>query len=359
MLSGASGRTERATYSGAGERESFLRRVIGQLAAARPQFAGGGRPVRVGHLLRKSPVFFLSLLLISFSLLPSPAEAKKLRVVTTLSDFASLASTIGGDRVEAEAIAKGYQDPHFVEPKPSFILKLHDADMLVVAGLELEIGYLPPLLDQARNEKIRPTGAGYLDASVGCDILDRPTGLVTRAMGDVHPYGNPHYWLDPQNGRVIARAIAAKLTGLDPAGAATYARNVADFEARLTAAEARWTARLAPFKGTKVVTYHASWPNFAKAFHLDVVGYLEPKPGIPPTPQHKLEIINLMNAERVPLILMEVYFDRKDPDFVASKTGAAVVVISPSVGGEPGAKDYLSLFDVDVEKIASALEKRK
>jgi len=300
---------------------------------------------------------FLSLALV-VTLAPA-AEAKKLKVVTTLSDFASLAQTIGGNRVEAESIAKGYQDPHFVEPKPSFILKLHDADMLVVAGLELEIGYLPPLLDQARNERIRPTGAGYLDASVGCDILDRPTGLVTRAMGDVHPYGNPHFWLDPNNGRVIARAIAAKLTALDPQGAPEYAKNLADFEGKLTAAEARWTARLAPFKGTKIVTYHASWPNFAKAFSLDIVGFLEPKPGIPPTPQHKLEIINLMNAEKVPLILMEVYFDKKDPDFVASKTGATVVVIPPSVGGVPAAKDYLSLFDVDVDRIATALEKRK
>jgi ABC-type Zn uptake system ZnuABC Zn-binding protein ZnuA len=314
-----------------------------------------------GHLPRKSSAFSFSLLLTCSSLLlfESPAEAKKLKVATTLSDFASLAQTVGGDRVEAESIARGYQDPHFVEPKPSFILKLHDADMLIVAGLELEIGYLPPLLDQARNEKIRPTGAGYLDASVGCDILDKPTGQVTRAMGDVHPYGNPHYWLDPNNGRVIARAIAAKLAVLDPPGAATYARNLADFETKLKAAEARWTARLAPFKGTKIVTYHSSWPNFAKAFSLDVVGFLEPKPGIPPSPQHKLEIINLMREQKVPLILMEVYFDKKDPDFVASKTGATVVVIPPSVGGEPAAKDYLSLFDVDVEKIASALEKKK
>ncbi|HSB62707.1 MAG TPA: metal ABC transporter substrate-binding protein [Thermoanaerobaculia bacterium] len=298
---------------------------------------------------------------VSFSslLFSSPAEAKKLKVVTTLSDFASLAQTIGGERVEAESLARGYQDPHFVEPKPSFVLKLHGADLLIVAGLELEIGYLPPLLDQSRNEKIRPTGPGYLDASVGCEILDKPAGQVTRAMGDVHPYGNPHFWLDPKNGLVITRAIAAKLTSLDPAGAETYAKNLADFETKLRAAEVRWTTRLAPFKGTKIVTYHSSWPNFAKAFGLDVVGFLEPKPGIPPTPQHKLEIINLMKAEKVPLILMEVYFDRKDPDFVASKTGAQVVAMPPSVGGEPAAKDYLALFDVDVEKIVSALEKRK
>jgi ABC-type Zn uptake system ZnuABC Zn-binding protein ZnuA len=287
---------------------------------------------------------------------PHPAAAaKKLKVVTTLSDFASLAETVGGDRVEALSLAKGYQDPHFVEPKPSFILKLHDADLLIVAGLELEIGYLPPLLDQARNDAIRPTGKGFLDASVGCDILERPTGQVTRAMGDVHPYGNPHYWLDPANGRVIARAIATKLAALDPDGKPVFERNLAGFEARLAEAEGRWSKTLAPFAGAKVVTYHSSWPNFAKYFQLDVVGYLEPKPGIPPTPQHKLEIINLMLEKKVPLILMEVYFDRKDPDFVASKTGAKVVMIPPSVGGVPEAKDYLSLFDVDVGAIARAL----
>jgi zinc/manganese transport system substrate-binding protein len=291
-----------------------------------------------------------------FSLLATPALAAKVKVVTTLSDFASLAETVGGDRVDSHALAKGYQDPHFVEPKPSFILKLHDADLLIVAGLELEIGYLPPLLDQARNEKIRPNGKGYLDASTGCEILERPTTAVTRAMGDVHPYGNPHYWLDPSNGRVIARAIAAKLGEIDPSGKEVYAKNLAAFEARLTEAEARWARRLGAYAGTKVVTYHASWPNFARYFKLDVVGFLEPKPGIPPTPQHKLEIINLMIDKKVPIILMEVYFDRKDPDFVASKTGAKVVVLPPSVGGEPEAKDYISLFDTNVEKIAKALD---
>jgi zinc/manganese transport system substrate-binding protein len=193
------------------------------------------------HFLRSSLVVPLSLFF--FLLLASPPAhaAGKLKVVTTLSDLASLAQTIGGDRVDAESIAKGYQDPHFVEPKPSFILKLHAADLLIVAGLELEIGYLPPLLDQARNDVIRPSGKAYLDASIGCEILEKPTTQVTRAMGDVHPYGNPHYWLDPNNGRVIAQAIAAKLSELDPAGAAVYRRNLADFEARLAEAEARWT----------------------------------------------------------------------------------------------------------------------
>jgi len=301
------------------------------------------------------------LLLIAASLGPArpAAAARKVKVVTTLADFASLAETIGGERVETMSLAKGYQDPHFVEPKPSFVLKLHDADLLIVAGLELEIGYLPPLLDQSRNEAVRPNGKGYLDASVGCDIMEKPTEKVTRAMGDVHPYGNPHYWLDPENGRVIARAIAAKLEALDPAGAETYRKNLQAFEARLTEAEARWARAMAPYAGAKVVTYHRSWPNFAKAFKLDVVGYLEPKPGIPPTPQHKLEIINLMISQKVPIIVMEVYFDEKDPNFVASKTGARVVIIPPSVGGVPAAKDYISLFDTDVDQLVKALSAAK
>ena len=305
------------------------------------------------------PLLALLLLAASVASGPPAPAARKLKVVTTLSDLASLAETVGGDRVEALSLAKGYQDPHFVEPKPSFILKLHEADLLVVAGLELEIGYLPPLLDQARNDLIRPNGRGYLDASAGCEILEKPTEKVTRAMGDVHPAGNPHYWLDPQNGRVIARAVAAKLAALDPAGADAYRKNLAAFEARLTEGEARWAKAMAPHAGTKVVTYHRSWPNFAKAFGLDVVGYLEPKPGIPPTPQHKLEIVNLMAAQKVPLILMEVYFDEKDPNFVASKTGAKVVVLPPSVGGVPEAKDYVALFDTNVDLLVKALAGRK
>src|SRR5450759_91354 len=157
--------------------------------------------------IRRTEIAIRLLLAASLGFARPAAAAKKVKVVTTLADFASLAETIGGDRIEATSLAKGYQDPHFVEPKPSFILKLHEADLLIVAGLELEIGYLPPLLDQARNERIRPTGPGYLDASVGCEILERPTAAVTRAMGDVHPYGNPHFWLDPQTASVDDRTI--------------------------------------------------------------------------------------------------------------------------------------------------------
>jgi zinc/manganese transport system substrate-binding protein len=278
------------------------------------------------------------------------------RVVTTLQDFASIADSIGGSRVETFALAKGYQDPHFVDAKPSFILKLSRADMLVVAGLELEIGYLPPLLDQSRNDKIRPNGPGYLDASTGCDILQRPTQQVTRAMGDVHPYGNPHYWTDPDNGRVIARSIAAKLSEVDPAGKAAYQKGLADFEAKLSQKEKEWDAKMAPFSGTKVVTFHDSWPNFVKHFKLAVAGHVEPKPGIPPSPTHTLEIINLITTGNIRAILMEPYFDSKTPKYIADKTGAKLLVFYPSVGGTPEIRDYFGLFDQNVNAFVNAMK---
>jgi zinc/manganese transport system substrate-binding protein len=302
----------------------------------------------------KKALFLAALVLVS----ARPAFGV-VKVVSSIQDFASIADSVGGKRVETFALSRGYQDPHFVEPKPSFILKLSRADLLIVAGLELEVGYLPPLLDQSRNGKIRPGSPGHLDASVGCDILERPTGVVTRAMGDVHPFGNPHYWLDPSNGRVIARAIAAKLSEIDPAGAAEYKSNLASFETTLASADKRWVAMLGPYTGTEVVTYHNSWPNFLKHFGLKAAGYIEPKPGIPPSPSHTVELINLMIAKKVPVILMEPYFDERTPRAVAQKTGATLLRFIPSVGGVPEAKDYIALFDYDVKLLADALAAKK
>ncbi len=284
----------------------------------------------------------------------APAAAK-VRIVSTLDDFSSIAQGIGGDLVETEALAKGYQDPHFVDAKPSFILKLSRADLLIVAGLELEIGYLPPLIDQSRNQKIHPGNPGYLDVSNGCDILQRPTAQVTRAMGDVHPFGNPHYWLDPDNGRIIAGSIAAKLSEIDPANRAAYEKGLAAFDAKLTAKEAEWKAKMAPFAGAEIVTFHNSWPNFAKHFGLNVAGQIEPKPGIPPSPSHTLEIINLIATDKIKAILVEPYFDTKTPKYIAGKTGTTVLVFYPSVGGIPEIKDYFSLFDTDINMLVKAL----
>jgi zinc/manganese transport system substrate-binding protein len=299
------------------------------------------------------------LMILAFLALAARPALATVHIVTSIQDFASIADSVGGKRVETFALSRGYQDPHFVEPKPSFILKLSRADLLIVAGLELEIGYLPPLLDQSRNEKIRPGAAGYLDASIGCDILERPTAVVTRAMGDVHPFGNPHYWLDPNNGRIIARAIEAKLSALDPAGASEYKANLAAFDAKVAEAEKRWDAMLGPYAGTELVTYHNSWPNFLKRFGLKAAGYIEPKPGIPPTPSHTVEIINMMREKKIPVIVMEPYFDDKTPRAVAEKTGAKLLRFIPSVGGVPEAKDYISLFDYDVKLLADALAAQK
>ena len=308
--------------------------------------------------MKKTLLSTLSALFALFALGATPAFGV-VRVVTSIQDLASITESVGGKRVEAFALSRGYQDPHFVDPKPSLIVKLSRADLLVVAGLDLEVGYLPPLLDQSRNAKVRPGAAGYLDASAGCEILERPSGVVTRAMGDVHPFGNPHYWLDPGNGRRIARAIAAKLTALDAAGAAEYKANLAAFEAKLTEGEKRWDAMLGPYAGREVVTYHNSWPNFLKRFRLKAAGYVEPKPGIPPSPSHTVELINLMRQKKVAVILMEPYFDERTPKSIAEKTGATLLRFAPSVGAVPQAKDYVALFDYDVKLLTDALAGKK
>jgi ABC-type Zn uptake system ZnuABC Zn-binding protein ZnuA len=258
-----------------------------------------------------------------------------------------------------EAIARGYQDPHYVEPKPSFLLKLQKADLLILVGLQLELGWLPPLINQSRNPKIQVGGPGYLDASTTCEVLEIPTGQVTRAMGDVHPQGNPHYWLDPENGRRIAKSIQEKLSQMQPADTAYFVQRLADFDRRLREAEKRWEAQMAPYRGRKVVTYHRSWANFVRRFAVEVVDYVEPKPGIPPTPAHTLELIGLMKRENIKLILVEPYFDLRTPQSIARQTGAEVVVLLPSVGGAKEVTDYFQLFDHNIGALTSAVGRVK
>jgi zinc/manganese transport system substrate-binding protein len=284
-----------------------------------------------------------------------PASAA-LKVVTTTADLGALAKEVGGDKVQVDAFAKGYQDPHFVEPKPSFILLANKADLLLVVGRELEIGWLPPIMTSSRNAKIQAGAPGYLDASSNVKILEIPTGQITRAMGDVHPAGNPHYWLDPGNGRKIAAAIRDKFSELSPADKAYFAQRYSDFDKRLADAEKKWDAMMAPYKGTKIVTYHRSWPNFVERFGLDVIGYVEPKPGIPPSPSHTLELIEEMKRQNVKVILVEPYFDLKTPQSIANQVGGKVLVLAPSVGGTKEATDYITLFDYDVNTLATALK---
>ena len=281
----------------------------------------------------------------------------KANVMATTEDLASIGREIGGDKITIESIAKGYQDPHFVEAKPSFILKLQKADLLIVVGRELEIGWLPPLIQQSRNAKIQVGAQGYLDASLGAAILDIPSGNITRAMGDVHPLGNPHYWMDPENGKRIAKQIADKLSELRPNDSAFFQTQLASFTSRLDAAEKRWLAQMAPYKGTKAVTYHRAFPNFAERFGLDIVGYVEPRPGIPPTPQHTLDLMNEMKRQNIKLVLVEPYFDMKTPMAIGRETGAQVLVVPPSVGGTKDVPDYFKLFDYDIGLLVDAIKK--
>jgi zinc/manganese transport system substrate-binding protein len=299
----------------------------------------------------------LKLILLFLLALPVGAFAQgKLNIVSTTEDLGSLAREVGGDRVSVTALARGYQDPHFVDPKPSFILAMSKADMLIVVGRELEIGWLPPLLTSSRNSKIQTGGNGYLDASLNVKILEIPTGQITRAMGDVHPLGNPHYWLEPGNGRRIAQAIRDKLSQLSPTNASYFAQRYSDFDSRLAAGEKRWDAIMAPYKGTKIVTFHRSWPNFMERWGLDVIGYVEPKPGIPPTPQHTIEVIDGMKSQGAKLIIVEPYFDLKTPQAIANQVGGKVLVLAPSVGGAKEATDYIQLFEYDVNQLAVALK---
>lgn len=294
-----------------------------------------------------------SFLTAALCLTPSPAPAK-IQVVTTTEDLAALTREVGGEHVDVQSIAKGYQDPHFVEAKPSYLLKLKRADLFVQVGLELEVGWATSLLTNARNTNILPGNQGFLDASVGCEILEK--GLsVDRSLGDVHPLGNPHYWLDPANGLTIARTIAQRMAQIDSAHAGDYEANLTKFEQRLGRKTKEWTILATPLKDLRVVTYHNSWPNFAKRFGLRVVNFVEPRPGIPPSPAHVQALETQIVREKTALIMIEPYFDDKLPQKIAQETGARLIILPPSVGAETNIKTYFDLFDHDLNLILNAI----
>jgi ABC-type Zn uptake system ZnuABC Zn-binding protein ZnuA len=279
----------------------------------------------------------------------------KIRVVTTTMDLAALAEAIGGDRVEVESLLKGYQDPHAVEVRPSYMLKLNKADLFVKVGLDLEI-WSQLLVEGSRNPRIFPGAPGYVDASQGVDLLEIPNTRVDRSFGDIHLFGNPHYWLDPLNGKIILENILAGLTRVSPSDAAYFRKNKEAYASQIDKAMARWLKQMEPYRGVKVVTYHNSWPNFVKRFGLNVVGYLEPKPGIPPSPSHLAQLVSRMRQEGVRVIIKEPYFPDAAPRLVAEQTGARVVVLSPSVGAVERANDYIALFDSNIGKLIDAFQ---
>ncbi len=277
----------------------------------------------------------------------------KVRVVTTLTDLKSITELIGGDKVDVFAIATGFQNPHFVDPKPSYILKLSKADMFVTVGLDLEIGWVPPLLNSARNANILKGGSGYVDASVNVPLQQVPSS-VNRGEGDIHIYGNPHYWLDPEIGKIIARNICEGLVRLDGANEVYYRDNLKKFDERIDAKVGEWIAQMTPFKGTKVIAYHNEWVYFEQRFGLKIVDFLEPKPGIPPTPSQLAKVIGEMKREKIQVIITSPYFKTESADLVARNVGGKVVTLATSVGADDSIKTYFDLFDYNVKKMVEA-----
>jgi len=321
---------------------------------------------------------------------PLEGAAAPLEVFATVTDLADLARVVGGEQVAVSAMARGREDAHFLEAKPSFVKELSKADLFLQVGMDLELGYVPLLLQNARNERVLPGNPGLLDASSAVTPLDVPAGVVDRSMGDVHPYGNPHYLLDPLNGLKVARLIADRLAQLRPEARAYFEERYAAFRARLgdalvgvelaakyeaeklarldelgkldeflaaqgdTAKLGGWLAQARGLRGTKVVGDHPLWPYFVRRFGLDVIGHLEPKPGIPPTTAHLGQIVARMKEQQVRVILSAVYYDPRHAALVAGATGARVAALAHQVGAREGAGDYLGMIDYNLREVVRA-----
>lgn len=319
------------------------------------------------------------------------SASAKLNVLTTTPDLASIAMEVGGNRVSVSSIIVGARDPHRIEAKPSFMSRAAGADLFIAVGLELEIAYEMPIIDGSRNGRIRPGARGHVYAAEWVKPLDVPTGTVSRAQGDIHPFGNPHIWLDPYNGRTIALRLAEKMGSLDRQNATFFAANAKDFaerldkamfgatlverfggsalwqwenagdlESSLTAKGALsqlggWAGKMARFRGSQIITYHRSFVYFTRRFDLKVADELEPKPGIDPAPGHIAGIIRLVQSQGIKAIVQEPFYSTRNGKFVESRTGAKLVVVPGSVGHDPAARDYISLIDTLVDRISSAL----
>ena len=294
-------------------------------------------------------------LTVLFSTALAISASGKLNVVATLPDYGALAREIGGDKVDVTVMAKPTEDPHFVDARPSFVVQLRTADVLIEGGAELEIGWLPPLLQNARNPKLELGKPGRVVASQGVRLMNVPTN-VTRAAGDVHALGNPHFMTDPIIAKAVAQHIAQSFSAVDAANAGVYDANYKKFEATINAKLQQWGAAMLPFKGRNVVAYHDSWVYFAHRFGLNIDIFLEPKPGIPPSPSHLVEVIAQMKAQKIKAIIVEPFHDRKIAEKVASATGAKVVDFAQFPGGIPGTDTYTKLIDALVSRLAAALK---
>ena len=319
------------------------------------------------------------------------AHGQTLKVCATVPELGSLVQEIGGDQVEVTVFAKGTEDPHFVVPKPSFIKALSQCDAYVQTGFDLEVGWAPPLLFNSRNARVQTGGQGHIDASVVVAPLEVPTITVDRSMGDVHPLGNPHYLLSPLNGLRVAGLLRDRLSALRPGSGQAFAQRYQDFRRRLGIAmvgEALfntydfeklallaergrlgqfldsqnqasllggWLGLMQPYSGENVVADHNAWPYFAQFFGLNLVQFLEPLPGIPPTTSHLQSVIELMRAREIKVVLAVAYYDPRYAEFVASNTGAAVVHMADQVTARPGTEQYLDMIDYNVTQLSAAL----
>ncbi len=319
------------------------------------------------------------------------AQETPLRVLATLPDLGSIAEAVGGDRVKVSVMVKGGEDPHFVEARPSFIKELSQADVFLQSGLDLESGYAPLLLKNARNEKVLPGSSGFIDASRAIEPLQVPAGEVDRSMGDVHPGGNPHYWLDPLNGVRVARLLAESFGKLRPGDRDFFEQRAAAFAGEIHAAlvgpalarrfDAEklallyehgklleflrqqgvaeplegWLGALAPYRGARVADDHDMWPYFTRRFGLTVVAHMEPKPGIPPTTSHLGFVVETMKREGARLILSSPYYDPRHARFLAQATGARIVPLAHLTGSRPGTDSYVRMIDYNVRELARAL----
>lgn len=281
----------------------------------------------------------------------------KVKVVTTIPDLAQITKEIGGDKVETSYMCKGTQDPHFVDPRPSFVVLLNQADLLIYVGAQLEVGWLPPLIRQARNTKIQPLKPGHLNGSSVVKLLEVQK-QVDRAQGDIHPVGNPHWWLDPYNGIRVAEEIARRLKTIDPSNGSYYENNLKGFVDRLRRKIKEWEAMLIPYKGTRLVMYHKSWVYFNRWAQFEEAGFIEPKPGIPPSASHIGELIKTLKGSGVKLVISESYYPSRTAELVAQKLNAKYIQLPSMVGGRPEIKTYMQLIEAIVTDIVNGLKNR-
>jgi len=307
----------------------------------------------------KRMLVWLIVALVALMLAIAPGAARKLRVVATTNDLKWAVEQIGGKNVEVVALMHPLQNPHTVQPRPSFIVQLNRADLLVRIGLDYEEPWLPPLVEESRNPKIRRGGVGDVDASIGIPLLEIPQGRVTREQGEVHIFGNPHYWLDPENMKIIARNIANGLRRIDPANADEYERNLKRLERMMDDLLDETLKLAAPLRGEKFVAYHTTWSYLANRYGFRVIGYLEPKPGIPPSASHLADLIVRMRQEKAKVIIKEPFYENRIPNMVAQRTGAKVVEICPTVGGEPDTETYPKLLRHILTKLVNAVQSVK